>query len=54
MRYLILSLALISGWSSEAQEISLEEVLGTAIEDQNVLRYQSIRDIASDLKMIHW
>ncbi|HQW25754.1 MAG TPA: hypothetical protein PLV75_07335, partial [Saprospiraceae bacterium] len=51
MRYLILSLALISGWSSEAQEISLEEVLGTAIEDQNVLRYQSIRDIASDLKM---
>ena len=51
MRYLILSLALFSGWSSEAQVISLEEVLGTAIEDQNVIRYQSIRDMASDLKM---
>ena len=51
MRYLILSLALFSAWSSEAQVISLEEVLGTAIEDQNVIRYQSIRDMASDLKM---
>ena len=51
MRYLLLILAIFSRWSSEAQVISMEEVLGTAIEDQNVIRYQSIRDMASDLKM---
>ena len=51
MRYLLTLLALFARWSSEAQVISMEDVLGTAKEDQNVLRYQSIRDIASDLKM---
>ncbi len=51
MRYLILILSLFSRWSLEAQVITIEDVLGTAKDDQNVLRYQSIRDLASDLKM---
>lgn len=51
MRYLLLLLVVFARWSSEAQVISIEDVLGTAKDDQNVLRYQSIRDLASDLKM---
>lgn len=51
LRHLILLVLLSGGWSSEAQVISLEDVLGTSSNDQNVLRYQSIRDLADDLKM---
>jgi hypothetical protein len=50
-RRLILMLALFASWSSAAQVISMEDVLGTVKDDQSVLRYQSIRDMASDLKM---
>lgn len=49
--YLIILLFLLARWSSDAQVISMEDVLATATTDQLISRYQSIRDLAGDLKM---
>jgi len=51
IRRLVLLLALLARWSAGAQVISLEDVLATANKDQNLSRYQNLRDLASDLKM---
>lgn len=50
-RYLIMLVVLLARWSSDAQVISMEDVLATATTDQLISRYQSIRDLAGDLKM---
>ena len=50
-RYLLIVLFLWLRWSSDAQVISMEDVLATATTDQLITRYQSIRDLAGDLKM---
>lgn len=48
---LVILLALLARWSSDAQVISMEDVLATATTDQLISRYQSIKDLAVDLKM---
>ena len=48
---LVVLLALLARWSTDAQVISMEDVLVTASTDQLISRYQSIRDMADDLKM---
>ena len=51
MRWVFLMMVISWSWPSNAQVIRMNDVLGTATGDPLVSRYQSIRDLANDLKM---